>query len=168
MKVTNFEEYVLHSPKEVSRENKEWIDTALSFISTNFPILEIGSGTGRDADYIESKGFKVLRTDIDERFIAYQKEKVKEVSNLDILNDKMKGEYGLVFANAVLHHFDKDTIIQCLHKIKNHTKIIAFNLPNSSQINISEIQSELKLKQLYFQKTKDWSMYVFNKTNKQN
>jgi len=161
MKVSNFEEYILHSPKTVGKENKKWIDSALSFADKNLPVLEIGSGTGIDADYIESQDFTVHRTDIDDRFIAYQKEKGKNVQKLDILNDKIKEKYSLIFINAVLHHFNYEELGRCLKKIKTQASAIAFSLPNSYKVNIPEIEHELGLEKVYFQKTDMWCLYVF-------
>src|SRR5690348_18508311 len=63
------EPYVANTAAEVSGLFKEWIDKTLSLVTKKASILEIGSGFGRDARYIESKGYSVERTDATKGFI---------------------------------------------------------------------------------------------------
>lgn len=48
---------------------KDWIDTVLAGLPQDAKIPEFGSAFGRDADYIESKGYKVQRTDVTPGFV---------------------------------------------------------------------------------------------------
>jgi hypothetical protein len=48
---------------------KEWVDRVLSFVPKGSRILELGSAYGRDADYIELAGYKVVRTDAVKNFV---------------------------------------------------------------------------------------------------
>ncbi len=47
------------------------------------PVLEIGSGPGRDADYLEALGVPVDRTDAAEPFLDIQAERGKRARRLD-------------------------------------------------------------------------------------
>ena len=71
------QKYIDDTRSEVIGEFKTHIDNALAKINKNANILEIGTATGRDADYIESKGYTVTRTDIVEGFLDYQRQQDK-------------------------------------------------------------------------------------------
>jgi 2-polyprenyl-3-methyl-5-hydroxy-6-metoxy-1,4-benzoquinol methylase len=80
-------------------------------------VLEIGSGTGRDADYLESSGIAVKRTDAAREFAQIQAERGKEVALLDVVNDDLGGPYGGVLALCVLMHVARESTDGVLHKI---------------------------------------------------
>jgi SAM-dependent methyltransferase len=64
-----FQTYVDRTTDEVTGSIKEFIDAFLENFDKDATILEIGSGTGRDADYVERLGYRVLRTDAAEDFV---------------------------------------------------------------------------------------------------
>jgi GNAT superfamily N-acetyltransferase len=55
--------YIEKTPPQVEGVFKRWIDATLTRVQQDAHIIEIGSAFGRDAAYIESKGFTVERTD---------------------------------------------------------------------------------------------------------
>src|SRR5215208_2333436 len=67
-------------------------------------VLEVGSGTGRDADYLESLGATVRRTDATQAFADLQAERGKRVDLLDVVADGLGGPYDGVLAMCVLMH----------------------------------------------------------------
>lgn len=79
--------------------------------------LEVGSGPGWDADFVESHGVAVRRTDITDAFIDFQVERGKKAEKLDVTSDELDGPYDAVIALAVLQHVDRDQIPTVLHKV---------------------------------------------------
>ena len=108
--------YISGSPSDVSRF-KEWLDKTLSHFSKDARIFEVGSGFGRDACYIESKGFKVERSDAKKAFIHVLQQKGFSAQLFNLLADDFTGIYDLIFANAVLLHFTSSEFKTALSKI---------------------------------------------------
>jgi SAM-dependent methyltransferase len=89
---------------------RTWIDYALSVLDerpelAHLSVLEIGSGTGRDADYLESCGVSVRRTDAVPAFVQAQRSKGHAADTLNALTDTLGGPYRMIFANGVFPHF---------------------------------------------------------------
>jgi len=61
---SKFNEYVQGTTKAVSGDAKKWIDDSLEGLDHSTTILELGSGFGRDADYISSCGYTVKCSDV--------------------------------------------------------------------------------------------------------
>ncbi len=80
-------------------------------------VLEIGSGPGRDADYLEALGVPVERTDAAETFLEIQAERGKRARRLDVVRDELGGPYGGVLALCVLMHVSRASIDRVLGKI---------------------------------------------------
>ena len=72
------------------------------------PVLEIGSGPGRDADYLETRGVPVIRTDATPAFVGRLREAGHDARLLDVRTDPLGGPYQGIFANAVLLHLSRD------------------------------------------------------------
>jgi 2-polyprenyl-3-methyl-5-hydroxy-6-metoxy-1,4-benzoquinol methylase len=79
-------------------------------VPTGGTALELGSGPGWDADFVESQGVAVRRTDITAGFIDFQAERGKHVEKLDVTSDELGGPYDAVMALAVLQHVDRAQI----------------------------------------------------------
>ena len=127
----NVQKYIDGTPNKVDGYIKTWIDTTLARIQPAARILEIGTATGRDADYMESRGFRVERTDATKAFVTLQQERGHEAKVLNVLTDELGGPYDLVFADAVLLHFSPDQTGRVLEKIKRSLKpggTLAFTL----------------------------------------
>lgn len=62
----------------------------MAYLKKDASILEIGTGPGRDADYIESLGYSVTRSDAVESFIEYNKSKNKNIIKLNLYEDKIE------------------------------------------------------------------------------
>lgn len=125
------QEYISGTAAEVSGSFKSWIDQILTLLSSNAQIIEIGSGFGRDASYIESFGFKVERTDATESFVTFLREQRNSARKFNILTDAFCAQYDLVFANAVFLHFTPEELELALIKIHGALKnngILAFSV----------------------------------------
>lgn len=79
--------------------------------------LEIGSGPGWDADFIETLGLKVDRTDVAQAFLDLQSERGKRARMLDIVRDDPCGPYDGIMALHVLQHIDRVLMDAVLGKI---------------------------------------------------
>jgi 2-polyprenyl-3-methyl-5-hydroxy-6-metoxy-1,4-benzoquinol methylase len=67
-------------------------------------VLEIGSGPGRDADFVESLGAVVRRTDAAQAFLDLMAERGKQADLLNVMIDELGGPYDGVLAMGVLIH----------------------------------------------------------------
>jgi SAM-dependent methyltransferase len=80
-------------------------------------VLEVGSGPGWDADFLETQGVTVRRTDVTQAFLDFQTERGKQADALDILVDEFGGPYDAVMALCVLQHVDRDATDVVLEKV---------------------------------------------------
>jgi 2-polyprenyl-3-methyl-5-hydroxy-6-metoxy-1,4-benzoquinol methylase len=80
-------------------------------------VLEVGSGPGWDADFVEAQGVSVRRTDVTRAFIDLQDERGKEVERLDVTSDELGGPYDAVLALAVLQHVDRAQLPAVLGRV---------------------------------------------------
>lgn len=79
--------------------------------------LEIGSGPGWDADFLETLGLSVRRTDATRRFLELQAERGKHGDMLDVITDDVGGPYDAVVAMCVLIHVPRSEIDPVLRKL---------------------------------------------------
>lgn len=110
---------------------KQWINNFLAGLPKTARILEIGSAFGRDAAYIQSKGYKVECSDATQAFVDLLNQKGLHARKLNAITDDISGPYDLIFANAVLVHFTREETAQVLHKIFSALKeggIFAFTV----------------------------------------
>lgn len=80
-------------------------------------ILEIGSGPGFDADFLERHGMVVRRTDAAQAFVDYQSERGKPADKLDLITDGLGGPYHAIVAQYVLQHIDREKMDLVLSKV---------------------------------------------------
>ena len=107
---------------QVSARPPRYIAGALRRMMRHVPpgglILEVGSGTGRDADFIESLGGKVRRTDATQAFLDLQAERGKNGERLNLLTDSLGGPYDAILAICVLIHVERAATPRVLRKIR--------------------------------------------------
>lgn len=96
---------------------KAWIDACLKLIPRDGNILEIGSGFGRDAAYIQARGFAIECSDAVPNFVDLLKKKGFEAHALNVLRDTINGAYDMVFADAVMLHFNPDEAAHVTNKV---------------------------------------------------
>lgn len=89
-------------------------------------ILELGSGTGRDAIEFEQRGHRVRRTDAAHSFLEMIRADGHPVGHLNALTDDFGGPYDLVFADAVFLHFTPDQLATVLRKAHAAAGLLAF------------------------------------------
>jgi Methyltransferase domain len=82
------------------------------------PVLEIGTGPGWDADYLESHGVRVIRTDATPAFVSLLRAAGHHARLLDARTDPLGGPYQGILANAVLHHLNRDQFQDVLQRAR--------------------------------------------------
>jgi SAM-dependent methyltransferase len=108
------------------------------------PALEIGSGPGRDADYLESRGVRVIRTDATPAFVELLRAAGHDARLLDARTDPLGGPYQGIVANAVLLHLSRDQFEDLLRRARTAIApggVLAFTLKEGD----GEAWSEHKL-----------------------
>lgn len=113
------DEYVAKSPADISPQVKTWIDTLLHDVPLDAPLIEFGSGPGRDARYIASRGYTLTCTDATESFLEILRAAGFAARKLNLLTDDIEGSYDRAFANAVLLHFSPDELAGILKKVRS-------------------------------------------------
>lgn len=112
------QQYIDNTPQTVDGHVKEWLDALFEGVQSDARILEIGSAFGRDAEYIESLGYSVRRTDASSGFIDYLRENGEAAEMLNVLTDMIDEEsYDVIFADAVFLHFTKEEFISALKNV---------------------------------------------------
>jgi SAM-dependent methyltransferase len=88
-------------------------------------VLEIGSGPGRDALELETRGLVVRRTDITPAFVALLRASGHQADVLDPLVDDLgvpAGAYDGVWCNAVLLHLAREEMPVVLARLRAVTR----------------------------------------------
>jgi hypothetical protein len=109
-------EYIAGTPPKMTSDVSGWIERMIAFLSSSM-ILEIGSAFGREADFFESKGCLVQRTDAAQSFVNLLTRKGHSAYTLNAITDDLGGPWGLIFANCVFLHFTKEEFRTTLVKI---------------------------------------------------
>lgn len=73
-------------------------------------LLEIGSGPGWDADWLEERGLVVMRTDGADSFVQFQAGRGRRAERLDVIRDPLGGPYDGVIALYVLQHVEREML----------------------------------------------------------
>lgn len=119
----HIEEYVGGTPQHATEAWKAWIDSNLKLLDTSARILEFGSAFGRDADYMESLGYTVHRTDASSSFVNLLQKQGHEARLLNVLTDPLPKGLDMVFASAVLLHFTRDEAKAVIGKVYDSLNI---------------------------------------------
>jgi SAM-dependent methyltransferase len=125
---------------------RTWLDYVLSLIPLGSPILEIGSGTSRDADYIESRGYTVRRTDGSSAAVEFMRSRGRSAEVLNVLTDDLGGPHCAIIANAVLPHFTADdaaAIIERMHDALHPGGVLAFTLKHGSGAGWTNVKLDM-------------------------
>lgn len=111
--------YVEQTATSVRGPMKAWLDVAVKGLAEEAKIFEIGSGSGRDAEYLERSGFKVTRSDAAAPFIERLRSQGHRCVKFNALSDTIPEEPTLVVANAVFCHFTIDQTTRALHRYRD-------------------------------------------------
>jgi hypothetical protein len=113
----NHQKYIDNHPHDITGELKEWIDGLLEQLPKDASIFEVGSAYGRDADYMEAQGYTVTRTDATHAFVEDLHQRGYEAADFNLITDEFDSQHQLVFADAVLLHFNREEFRQAAEKV---------------------------------------------------
>lgn len=85
----------------------EVLDDLVRRLPPGARVLEVGSGPGHEAQYLEERGLVVERTDATPAFVEQLRRQGHWARLLDLRTDDLDGPYDAVLANAVLLHLDR-------------------------------------------------------------
>jgi SAM-dependent methyltransferase len=106
--------------------NTTLIDLLAKHVRPGANVLELGSGTGRDAVELERRGFVVRRTDATHAFLGLMRADGYAVDHLNAITGDLGGPYDAVFADAVFLHFDRAQLAAVLRKAGRAAEVLAF------------------------------------------
>lgn len=99
-----------------------WLDSSIEGLASDALIFEIGSGPGRDALYLKSKGYNVQCSDATKAFLVQLADNGLDARYFNVIKDAFSGTYDLILADAVLLHFNRDQFRLALLKIRSALK----------------------------------------------
>lgn len=102
-----------HRPPEI----EDAVRRMMQRVPAGGTVLEIGSGSGQDADFVESLGGVVRRTDAVQAFLDLQAERGKKGELLNVVTDALGGPCDAILAMCVLIHVDRAQIAPVLRKV---------------------------------------------------
>jgi len=111
------QEYLQRRGERRWPEMAAYLDRFASLVGSG-PVLEIGSGPGWDAEYLESRGVRVTRTDATPAFISLLRAAGHDARLLDARTDPLGGPYRGILADAVLHHLSRDQFADLLRRAR--------------------------------------------------
>lgn len=92
-----------------------FLDRLVELVGTGH-VLELGSGPGRDAAYLEQRGLRVTRTDATRAFVELMRADGHSALQLDARTDDLGGPYDAVLANAMLLHLTRRQFADVLQR----------------------------------------------------
>ena len=110
--------YASATADAMSDSLKRWLAVATEGLSTDAAIFEIGSGTGRDALYLQSLGYTVQCSDATEAFLSHLQKKSLDAKYFNVVTDTFEQTYSLILADAVLLHLTPEQTKRALKKIR--------------------------------------------------
>ena len=108
-----------------------FVDAFAGLVGERAAVLEIGSGTGADADRLERCGVRVHRTDATSGFVTRLRDRAVHAEVLDVLRDDLGGPWHGVYANAVFLHLKRTDLVDVLARIARAVRdggVLAFTL----------------------------------------
>ncbi len=107
---THVQEYIENTSHKVTDLGEAWLCAIMANLSQDARILEIGTGIGHDALFMEERGYKVERTDATPGFVEHLRKQGHDAKLLNVLTDKITGSYDLILADGVMYHFTPQDI----------------------------------------------------------
>jgi SAM-dependent methyltransferase len=138
-------EYLASSPTDVPSPVAALLDEVVASVPRG-AVLELGSGPGREAQYLEHRGLRVQRTDATPAFVERLRQAGHQARLLDVRRDDLGGPFDAVLANAVLLHLDRRDLAQALracHAATRNEGVLALTLKEGD----GEAWSDAKLGQ---------------------
>ena len=97
--------------------HREFLDALVARLPAGARVLELGSGTGRDAAYLLERGLALQPSDAVSAFVAQQRERGLDPVEIDVLTDDLGGPWAAVVASAVLLHLTPGELAGVLDRV---------------------------------------------------
>ena len=110
-------DYAQATTPKLGSDDRRALQNFLEALPPAGRVLEIGSGPGWDADWLEDHGVDLRRTDAATAFVAIQKARGASAGLLDVVTDDLGGPYAGVIALYVFQHVDRWRLPDVLAKI---------------------------------------------------
>jgi predicted TPR repeat methyltransferase len=110
--------YIAGTSSRPGPDAQRFLDRVSDRIGASGRVLELGSGTGRDALEFEARGLIVDRTDAAQSFLKHLRESGTPARHLNALTDDFGGPYDAIFANAVFLHFSAAELVGVLNRAR--------------------------------------------------
>lgn len=107
----------LATQREPGPEVLAWHERFVGVLPAGATVLELGSGPGTDADRLEARGLRVLRSDATPAFAERLRGLGHEVLGLDVRRHPLPSGIDGVFANAVLLHLTRQELREALVRL---------------------------------------------------
>jgi len=101
------DDYAAASAPAVSAQVACLLDAVLARLRSGSQVLEVGTGPGREAAYLEEHGITVDRTDATAAFVERLRADGHDARLLDVRDGDLGGPYDAVLAHAVLLHLGR-------------------------------------------------------------
>lgn len=99
----------------------EWVikslEIAVAGLEKSSKILELGSGLGKDAQYLSNLGYKVEVSDASQGFVDILNDLGFKARRLDVLTTNFLENYDLIIANCVFQHFHSSQLEMIIAKV---------------------------------------------------
>lgn len=125
------EKYIDGTVQVVDSFQKDWLDFVFRDVPKSAKILEIGSAFGRDAAYLQDKGYDVALTDASRGFVDHLNASGMKATQLDIITQKPQSSYNVILACAVFLHFTDEDFRKAVSNVRESLEpggMFAFSL----------------------------------------
>lgn len=110
-------DYAATVPRQPTGLDATALRKLIELLPSGGRVLDVGSGPGWDADFLETLGARVHRTDVAASFREVQAERGRQVDALDLLTDEIVDRYDGILMLCVLQHFERDDLDGALRKL---------------------------------------------------
>lgn len=122
--------YAACTPGPTRATVSDFLDSLVELVPGG-QVLELGSGPGRDAIYLESRGLRVQRSDATPAFIELMRRDRHQARMLDVRSDDLGGPWDAILASAVLLHLRRvefERVIERAYDAVRPGGILAFTV----------------------------------------
>lgn len=113
--------YVAGSPEGLAAPVAALLDE-VAMRAPGREVLELGSGPGREAQYLQQRGMRVHRSDATPAFVERLREAGHQARLLDVRCGDLGGPFDAVLANAVFLHLSRDDMRGALAVCRTATR----------------------------------------------
>ena len=131
----------MQKAKRKKKKLQKFIKQSFSSIPEGSKILEIGSGNGENAKYLQELGYNVTASDIANDFIKAIRANGLESIKFNVLEDEFLEKYFGIFCWRVFVHFTKEDALKVLKKTYDALEkggVFVFNAINRETRKVEE------------------------------